>query len=775
MLRLKRGLGIFLIFIMLLLSFCGCGSMERAGSEPENSTGAEPDNASSTKAMGRYTENAADLSDKLSGSGNRLHQSANGNLVISDMLSDFVTTKDGGKTWGKDSRQWHTKMIRENTYPVSVSIGADNTVGVIYQEEPESDPRLMIILPDKTEISPDITITEDDERLYQVYAADDGRVFVSTVGSANLYEVKQDGSSELFLTLEERPELIQFQGDLMVIDGYGYDELVIYDMEKEEYIEDEALNEFVKENYKDRDNGGGIRNRYDMYFFFGEDGVLYLAGEKGLYRHVMGGSAMEQVIDGTLCSLGNPSYGLQGMAALENNEFVALFNGSRVIHYIYDPDIPTIPGERLKIYGLEDNETIRQAVSLYQTKNPDVYIEFEFGLSKDSSVTREDALKGLNTRIMAGEGPDILLMDNMPMDSYIEKGLLLDLSSAVDEVGGEEELFDNITEAVKKEGKLYAMPCEVWLPVMMAGDPYISGVNDLEDIAGMVEKLREDNPEKDLLGFSSEKGIMRLFSMACVPSWKTEEGDIDAEAVAEFLRQTKRIYDAQMDGLPADVLEEYVALNEYYEQNFKMPYDDTDDVRRGTDCMSYLGGLTRLLCGVFYDGNGYSMMTSIPKVDEFKNAEWIVMKGQGGNVFCAKTLLSVSTASTHTEQALDFVKFCLGKENQSALYNGLPVNKEAFEACLLPQESASGSSDICGSYTLSNDEGLYVKLIIYRPDEEQILALKQCLEEADTAYIKDDILENAVYEEGIAYMQGRQSLEEAVDAVEKKMSIYMSE
>ena len=48
-------------------------------------------------------------------------------------------------------------------------------------------------------------------------------------------------------------------------------------------------------------------------------------------------------------------------------------------------------------------------------------MEYETGMGDGDSVTREDALKKLNTRIMAGEGPDVIVLDDMPVDSYIEK------------------------------------------------------------------------------------------------------------------------------------------------------------------------------------------------------------------------------------------------------------------------------------------------------------------------------------------------------------------
>ncbi|MDE5932639.1 MAG: hypothetical protein K2H40_09190, partial [Lachnospiraceae bacterium] len=399
------------------------------------------------------------------------------------------------------------------------SDGTDSTEAETESEDTplELNPQLLLIKPDNTEIPVDIALTEDDRYLDRVYISDAGRIFVTTRGNSNLYEVREDGSSELFLMVEAgHPDLIQFQGNLMVMDGYGYDSLVIYDLDKKEYIEDDVLAEFIKTNYQDR--AGSSINSYGLYFFFGEEGIIYLAGEEGLYRHVIGGGAMEQLIDGKLCSLGNPAYNIQSMIALENNEFLALFEGSRMIHYVYDPDIPTKPSEKLVVYGLEDNETVRQAINLYQTQNPEVYIEFECGMSGEDSVTREDALKSLNTKIMAGEGPDILLLDNMPLSSYVEKGLLLDIGPFLNQLSGEEALLENVLEAVKTGDQIFAVPCEIKLPVMMAGKQYLSQVDSLEGIADMMEQLREEEPEQDLFGYCSEKGILRLFSMTCAPA-----------------------------------------------------------------------------------------------------------------------------------------------------------------------------------------------------------------------------------------------------------------
>lgn len=793
-------IGLASVLLLFFISGCGNAGTEKGLTEADSQ--GNGNGGLSSEAMGRYVEEVTDLSGKISGSGNKLYRLANGNLVISDTWSDFFKT-DNCTVWMTDSRRWRTKMMEDNVYIMNIAIGPDNTVGLIYQADEESadseenldsteneeekeeenkgeenkddeiilNPKLLIIKPDNTEIPVDIAITEDDKYLDQVYIAESGRIFVTTRGTSNIYEVKEDGSSELFLMVEEgHPDLIQFQGNLMVMDGYGYDGLMLYDMEKKEYIEDEILNDFLSENYKDRQNT--VMDAYDLFFFFGEEDIIYLAGEKGLYRHVIGGSVMEQLIDGKLCSLGNPAYALQGMLALENNEFLALFTGGRAVHYVYNPDIPTVPEETLKVYGLKDNEVIRQAINLYQTQNPEVYIDFECGMGGDNSVTREDALKSLNTKIIAGEGPDVLLLDNMPIDSYVEKGLFLDLNSFVDGLSGEEELFDNIIEAVKTGEQIYAIPCEVQLPVIMTDKKYLSGVNDLTDIADMIEKLREDNPGQDLLGLCSEKSILRLFAMTCVPAWITPSGEVNREAVREFLEQTKRIYDAQMDGIPEKAIANYWSMSDdYVLYNGVASYEDSDYLRRvGYNKMNFIGGANKAIFGSLQCMD----ITSIIKIDGFENTGWMPMKGQGGNVFCAETLLGINAASEKTELAKDFLKVCLGKENQLYLYDSLPVNRAAFEEKLaLPEEA--DSSGMWGSVATDSYDGIKIVLIYYWPTKEEAAEYTQYMETVDTAYYEADMLENAVYEEGIAYIQGTRSLDDAVSAIEKKISIYMAE
>ena len=65
-------------------------------------------------------------------------------------------------------------------------------------------------------------------------------------------------------------------------------------------------------------------------------------------------------------------------------------------------------------------------------------------------MTLEDALKTLSTDILAGNGPDVLILDGMPVDSYVKKGILTDISDVVDEVKASDGLVDSIVKTAQR-------------------------------------------------------------------------------------------------------------------------------------------------------------------------------------------------------------------------------------------------------------------------------------------------------------------------------------
>ena len=202
---------------------------------------------------------------------------------------------------------------------------------------------------------------------------------------------------------------------------------------------------------------------------------VYGVARGGLYHYKFGGSVMEQLIDGSMNSMGAPSFYPIVMAMLDEQNFLVAANdensdsptGIALLKYTYSADTPAKPDKELKVYSLYDNREMRQSITRFQKDHTDVYVNYQAAMSEENAVNVSDALKTLTTEIMAGKGPDLLILDGMPVETYIEKGILKDLSSMISKEGG---YFENILHAYQnQQGQICAAPARFMLPMAQGG------------------------------------------------------------------------------------------------------------------------------------------------------------------------------------------------------------------------------------------------------------------------------------------------------------------
>lgn len=784
--RIKKSIG-KLISLLLTASMvfamagCGGGGVDNLSDSGDDKDGAHEgassqngsdENKNGPVAMGRYVEEQIDLSEWGTWPSD-LCMREDGSLVVMDHSAGMIVSKDQGATWTVETPDWFADMNTQDIYISGLYMAPDGTVAVLRGETTDDNytQYLDLILPDGTQVPVETELTEEEAYFKQVAFRDDGAIFAST--SRGIYEVKRDGSCERLLMLDYNPQWIWVKENRLFIDNDWESEETpfVYDLESGEHVEDEVLVEFVSDSYQSRNYNG--TDYCDMYLLPGEDGTVYVTGKKGIHRHVIGGNMMEQIVDGNLSLLSNPDYYIVDMLQLEGDAFLALFTGGKLIKFTYDPNVPSVPENIVSIYSLREDNNIRQAISRYQTSHPDVFVSYRIGMDGGDSVTRDDAVKKLNTEIMAGEGPDLIVMDELPLDSYIDKGMLLDLTDHLEEYSAQEPLFDNVIEALKRDGKAYVVPATIGVPNMAAAAEGMENVTNLSELAGVVEQMREAYPGKDILGVSGEKGILKRFAGTSEPKWISADGTVDREIIGEYLEQCKRIFDAQMDGLDESIVESYNSRMERMAA-FDGRGVDEMDWEIYLDSMSYVGKEQMFMSGWTNSQYNYLEVISLDKNKGFEDAKVVPMQGQCSKVFKPATMLAVSAVSEDMDQALGFLDACLSAEVQSE-YDGLPINQNGFDMQFTPrQDILQEDGEYTSMYTTDAD-GNGISFICYWPSDEQIAAFKQELASADTAYIPDLMLEEAVLKQGTAYMQGGQSLDQALDEIKEAVAIYMAE
>jgi len=777
----KRGTGgKFLCFLLagaMAAALTGCGGGEGAqrngGMNADESAGTGTQGAAGGQtAMGRYVEEEMDLSGLITAPAG-ICRREDGSLVILDDNLGYLVSKDGGLTWESEMPDWMKEMQEQYFYIAEMAMSPDGTVGVIYDAIPDDDdyiPVLELILSDGTRVPVEIELPEEEGRIRYVVMTEDNRIFINTYGYG-IYEIDKDGSSQKVLDAQERPYRFWIKGNLIFMDndyGNGSDLPLIYDMEAGEYIEDDVLVDFVGGSYKERYYNSSDYS--SMYLMPGEERTLYVIGEQGIHRHVIGGNLMEQVVDGKLSMLSNPSYHISGAIQLEGDVFLVLFANHKLLRFTYDPEVPAVPEKVLTVYSLKEDADMRQAVLLYQAKHLDTFVSYEVGMEEGGSVTREDAVKKLNTEIVAGTGPDLIVMDGLPFSSYIRKGLLLDVTDYLAQYGAQEPLFDNVIDALKVDGKAYVVPATFGVPRLAGKESSISGMTDLSGIGAGVEALRKEHPGDDIIGMCGADTIMKRFALTSAPLWIGDNGSLDREAIGTFLEQIKRIYDAQMDGIRPEIVQSY----EEEEDRGRSSGEIRVDWNLADDIFEYISDSRYLISGWVDTAYGYLESSSIAKTKGYEDSIIIPMQGECSGLFLPKTLLGISATSAQIEDAREFMGFFLSAEAQANYYR-LPVNQKAYDMQFTPDENYLGEDRAYSYLSLATDDGIAVEFIVYYPTDEQIADFKKELALVDTAYLPDSVLEDAVFTSGAVYIRGEQTLDEALDEIEKQVAIYMAE
>ena len=551
-----------------------------------------------------------------------------------------------------------------------------------------------------------------------------------------------------------------------------------YDLETGKPAEGgDALTSQLKKNPSNLTMGNS--SGFSILFMDGdEDNSLFYVDDSGLYRYVFGGNVVEQLIDGSLNSLGAVNKAFSAMVKDEEGAFYigeldyssGDFNG-KIFSYSYSSDIPTVPDTELTLYSLEDNSSIRQAVVMFQKKYPDIYITLETGMSGDDGVTRTDALKTLNTEIMAGKGPDILILDGISAQTYVEQGMLEDLSGIFKDAG----LLTNIKDAYTNEdGSIYEMPVKFGIPVIEGKKEDVDLVTDLTSLADVAESHKEE------YGISQEtfyKFPMCYFLYPQVflqelcdnnsAAWLNEDGTLSEEKVKEFLEQAGRIYKAGEDGLNE--------FKEKYAQEFadseEAPYNRLEGI--ASENILLLWGTALFAVGGVFSPYDFATVDSIAK--QGNDLSYKLWNGQISNCFLPVCKVGVSSKSLQKEAAMKFVQYLFSEEGQQVSKNdGLPVVESVYDSDAYWDQGEVGKVLTTGGGS-NSETGQEVNCEITVPEADKVEEFKALGKTLTTPVLDNAIITGAVSDTGVRYLNNEISLDEAANAVIQQVNLYLSE
>ena len=503
---------------------------------------------------------------------------------------------------------------------------------------------------------------------------------------------------------------------------------------------------------------------------------LYYEGDKGVNSYKLKDKKIELIIHKDFSIIGDGDYGCNELININDKEFLGVFNnntedgGFKIVDFKYDKNADSKPKKEITLYSLYEEVNISKAIKDYQKKNKDVYIKYEVGVNYDTEggkeeVTENDAIKTLNTEIMAGKGPDVIILDGLPYEEYIKKGILEDISNVIEME--KDNLFENITNAYKVDNKIYSYPLKVAVS-RIVGRGMNEDVTDLISLTNAIEKMGSD--KNKIINIYNSKELISYLYRSSSQSW-IKDNKVNEEKVKEFLECCKKIYDKVIDSQNEkdkknhekmlNNTEESTSINDFYKESIINDYDCTSDIMFKSGPQFEIGAV------------GSMRELAIIKVAEEKyNINNNCWKGSIGNYFIPTIEVAVSNNSKDKDIANDFILSLLQKDFQKECdINGFSVNKTVLINNLIDKENYSEKF----SFGSEEDDDEFVEIDLGPLSEEEGKEFLSEFESLDKKSIIDTTVYDKVVDVMAKYIDGKYDIESTIKDIKGNLEIYLSE
>lgn len=773
------------------LGLAGCKEAQAQEDAPdtvavENEETSEDASGGTDVAMGRYLEEDIPVPEDC-GSIECMEILDDGTMAICYYSTDgemlYTDSKDEGATWETGTSLYDLMNLDSETYSCSFpKISKEggifaNVSEYIDKETYETGNTQFYYVTPKREVKKlDIGDLADSYVIGCEFTSRN-TVILQIIGNGLAEVSLEDGSIVAQYEKGSSMNTFTVMGNRLIVINSDY--IHYYDIETGKPIDEPtALTEQISSNEKNLQMTG-VGSASLVFTQGDEEDSLFYIDSNGMYRYAFGGSVVEQIIDGSLNSISSPDIQFVDLVRNSEGRFYltakdysnGTSNTGRILKYEYSKDTPSVPDTELKIYSLKDDTMMRQVAAVFQKKYPDIYLSLETGVSGDDAITTTDALKNLNTEIMAGKGPDIIILDGIPEDTYVEKGILMDISDILNKIDESEGFLSNIKDAYTEEdGSIYRMPVKFGIPMIQGKKEDIDTITDLKTFADAVEAHQEEysawHMPNDVMG--SAEQLLKSLSDVCASAWTKEDGTLDEAAISEYLEQANRMYQAAQKATRE--LEEATgeALDfSYYSEVGKSMFGVS------TDALGLLGGYSIFGLGGLYSADNLASVNTVEREDtSLASRLW---NGQAQNIFIPMEVIGISAKSREPEAAEKFLQFLFSEEGEAVgKESGFPVNKAAFEGNTC-WDLGGVDGVISTTSTYNSETGVENYLEIRVPTEEAIRNIKEIAPTLTTPAASNEIILNAVSGNGARYLKGECSLEEASNAIIKEVNLYLAE
>ncbi len=494
---------------------------------------------------------------------------------------------------------------------------------------------------------------------------------------------------------------------------------------------------------------------------FDGEGNYYFASSTGVHRLAKDGNILETIFEGGAFAFVPTGKMIDGICRTADGDFllrVMDINSDTfaLYRYHFDETLPAVNDQQITVWSLSENATVRAALVDFSQKHPEITVNYSPVAADGMALSREDLLRTLNTELLAGRGPDVMIFDDVDYQPYIDKGLLADLAGTVDLAALKPEL----TGPFVQDGKAYVLPARFSVPILFGDPGTVEDLTTLEALQAAIlacaprpdVNLNDENyyekisaEEQYALSLRSVEDLVGFVLRASAPALKNgKELNADAlRAVLSFIQEVGTYYGladyrdeqpsngiiASSSGGTSDEIELGDGTNEY---------SSTGHARYGWETLD-----TPAVLGMLYRAD-YEKGEKFP-------VSVIVQPGLAEGAFLPKTLVGVNAASTQKDAALAFAEELFSPTVQDGYYlDGTAVRADSFQKFLERNADAIARGELTGdAQTLYN--GLKTPVVVDPTVKEKLTAHAEKL------------------------CAGEETLDEAVAGVQNDLALYLAE
>lgn len=489
----------------------------------------------------------------------------------------------------------------------------------------------------------------------------------------------------------------------------------------------------------------------------GGDYDLYYTSGVSFYGYDLETGKEERIFSWIACDVDNDRMGATYVR--DDGSVVGITNN-------WDSNWENVTSELVTISKVPYDSVPHKATITLATRYLDYSIRsYIIDFNRNNPSTRIDVkeyndIDQLNTEIMAGNYPDIIDTNTIPLDRLIARGLLENLYPYIeaDPEINVNDIFPAVLKAAETDGKLYATVSNFTVQTVVGAASVVGDTPGwtYEDLYAAIATMPEGCTIFD--NYFTRDTVLNYclyLESSNLVNWETGECNFDSQTFKGMLEFAKR-FPAEFDWDNEEYVDSYEAISQGKQMLLNAYIYSFDDVMQypglfGGD-MTFIGFPT-------YDGVG-SMLQLENQYAMFNT--------------CA-----------NKDAAWQFLRIMFTEKYQSSNYS-LPTNMKVFDAKLKEAMTPTYRTDENGNFILDADgnkieDPKYTmgwgehEIKIYALSQEMADQVRSVIDNCTRILHYDDQLYSTVWEESAPFFEGQKTADDVARLIQNKVSIYVNE